>query len=420
MVMKVANQILYLFTRGDAEPLALRTGDLVSALVRDAAQEEVVLLLNGRQIRARSSAVLKPGERVHLVLQEKTGDGRLIFRIAGKHISSQFRDGDIQSLLRNWGIPEGEANILLARELHARGVAVTREEFLLLSGFLPARELSPELVKSLVHLWSRGLPLGPSQLHALAAFLRAPEEGLPDPFQLLAFLGENAFQAGKEILLSSQESREWLMAKLMGLKRNLGLDYEAQLRENVQEGGRRDFSPSPSLKSLLLSLTGDKAGREFPFFQARTLLQALTGLQLLHVYAPSEKGASLHLLGWLSLPERVAPFYLSFGESGDQEEKAGRIIQRQVYIHTVTPKLGRILTELRLVESYLSCMVTVEKEETREFIDSRRERLQNLLQDLPWPVIIFPCRLAGPRAIQENWLNHLCGIEREGKLDLRV
>ena len=172
---------------------------------------------------------------------------------------------------------------------------------------------------------------------------------------------ENAFQAGKEILLSSQESREWLMAKLMGLKRNLGLDYEAQLRENVQEGGRRDFSPSPSLKSLLLSLTGDKAGREFPFFQARTLLQALTGLQLLHVYAPSEKGASLHLLGWLSLPERVAPFYLSFGESGDQEEKAGRIIQRQVYIHTVTPKLGRILTELRLVESYLSCMVTVEK-----------------------------------------------------------
>jgi len=160
--------------------------------------------------------------------------------------------------------------------------------------------------------------------------------------------------------------------------------------------------------------------REFPFFQARALLQVLTGLQLLHVHFPVETGSSLHLLGWLSLPQGVAPFFLSFSETDDKEEGAGKKTLRQVYVHTITPGLGRVLTELRLVESYLTCGVTVEKEETQKVVNGHRERLQKMLQDLPWPVIILPCRLAGPRIIQENWLNHLCDIEGEGKIDLRI
>lgn len=149
--------------------------------------------------------------------------------------------------------------------------------------------------------------------------------------------------------------------------------------------------------------------------ELQVLLAKITGLQILHAGM-----WSLHCMGWLHLPGRDPPFFLSVQEE-DRGGGTGGDRYWEVVVFTRLPHLGPVVFELHRGGDRLTCIMTVEKDDARLLLEECRQRLLEALQDLPWQVQILPCRLRGTGTVREDWLRRIILPPPTGpQVDIRV
>lgn len=426
--------------------IRLQAGEMVRAVVRDVTAQEVVLLIRGQQVKAQTDTQLEPGQRVNLRVQD-VKDGRVVFQVVREDVAqgsiSSGKSAPGEVLLARHGLPATPGNLLLAQTLLETGKGdISKEGLLFLSRALSSNSTLTE-IQALVQLFAKGLPTNQSHVSPLEAFIKAfdnnnssftgPGVGqslasalasLPEGARLLESLSISFGENGKEIA-----------GKLAQLQERLGLDYEFNLRSKLEGQPRVSVSPSsnPSdsqeavknttAKEVLLNLLQLQAveGTQTPenLQAARTLLQILTGLQLLHL-GQGEQG-QLYLMGWLNWSKGLenSPFFLSFfqneqGGSGPGEPS------RQVMLKTFTPRLGAILADLRFFRGQLTVQVAVDNVAAQKVFNRYTHKLLAMMEDLPWRVQVLPCRLSEPHEQEGQWLQQYVEPIIPQTLDVRL
>lgn len=424
------NSLIIGSSRGTST-ISLQAGEIVSAFVKDVTNQEALLLIRGQSIPARLEAPLQPGQRVSLRVQE-IGENRIVFqqvREAGIRMSPRgFQPSPGEIFLQRHGMPLTNGNLLLAEALIAAGKEnVSPEELTLLSRILGSNP-TPSQVEGLVHLFTRGQPFQSSHVLPMENVMDAFAGNLiPD----LKLTGDNqlliqalmTMAGGKELLegLTISLGEDNIAHKLSQLQEKLGLDHEMRMETLVKEGKPLETRELPSAKESLLSLLGGE-GKLSPEAtnQARTLLSIITGLQLLHG-GQTEQG-QVFLMGWLNWGgenQDQSPFFLSFF----QNEKGGQgpgEPTRQVMIKTNTPSLGSILANVRIYGDYLSVEIGVEKPETQKVFNQYKNKLAEMLADLPWRIQILPCRLQTGEKKEEIRFKNFAQPANHQRVDIRL
>lgn len=432
--------------------IRLHSGEMVRALVKDVTNQEVVLIIHGHQVEAFTDVPLKAGERLDLqVVGLKKG--RMVFQVVQDNTPGSYGQAAPQltaeGLLVRHGLSLSPGNLLLAQTLLDNGVLhISKETLVYLSKMLTANP-SREEAQALVQLFSKGQPVYQSRIAALqalielfaneTAFSRSAENSvglnrlignlsmdvktnLPAEVFLRA-ASENNPNLWSELTISLGEERQALAGKLAALATRLGLDYESQLPERLEPPvNRADHqmrTGNPSLKEILLQYeaTVNPQSPETGL-AVRSLLQVLTGLQLLHL-GQAEQGY-IYLMGWLNWQEGLdaSPFFLSFFQDPKGGQGPGEP-GRQVMLKTRTPRLGSILGELRFFGNYLSVQLTVESVEAQKAFNRYIARLAAMMEDLPWTVHILPCKLAGKRE-KSKWWHRFVEPSIPQRLDVRL
>jgi hypothetical protein len=214
----------------------------------------------------------------------------------------------------------------------------------------------------------------------------------------------------------------------------LGLNYEFNLRNNLEGQAKAPASPASNpgdgqetvkittVKEVLLNLlqlqTVEGTQTSESLLAARTLLQVLTGLQLLHL-GQGEQG-QLYLMGWLNWFGELenSPFFLSFF----QDEKGGSgpgEPSRQIMLKTYTPRLGSIIADLRFFRRQLTVQVAVDNEPAQKVFNRYTDKLLAMMEGLPWMVQVLPCRLSEPRETGQ-WLQQYVEPITPQTLDVRL
>lgn len=447
---------------GDISPLGiiqsgksaiqLHSGEIVRALVKDVTNQEAVLIIRGHQVEAVTDVPLKAGERLDLQVVELK-EGRVVFRVVqentpgfhGQPASQLTAEG----LLLRHGLTPSAGNLLLAQALLDNGVVhITKESLVFLSKMLTVNP-SREEVQALVQLFSRGQPIHQSRVTALQALIElftnetAFSRSTGGSVALNRLIGnismdaktnmpaEAFFRAAtkdspnlwSELTVSLGEEKQLVAGKLAALSTRLGLNYESQLPERLDPSINRADDQfralNPSLKEILLQHEATPGTQSPETGQAvRSLLQVITGLQLLHL-GQAEQG-QIYLMGWLNWQDglEASPFFLSFFQDPKGGLGPGEP-SRQVMIKTHTPRLGSILGELRFFGNYLSVQLAVETTEAQKAFNRYAPELAAMMEDLPWTVHILPCRLAGKQE-KSKWWHAFVEPSIPQRLDVRL
>lgn len=419
--------------------IRLQAGETVRAFVRNVTDQEVLLLIRGQQIQARTDTRLQPGQQVTLRVQELL-EGRVVFQVIQEETAQgqlgATRSTPAEALLARQGLQATPGNLLLAQALLDSGKGdIPREQLLLLSRFM-GTDPSPTRVLALIQLVSKGLPLTNSPLAAMESFTEvfAGKNSQNTGLALLASLpGGGELAEGLSVVFG--EGSKQIAAKLAQVQEKLGIRHEALLRESMEtllkNPGRSAGAPEGSqavaknttVKELLLNLLNTAQALEINqspenLQAARTLLQVLTGLQLLHL-GQGEQG-QLYLMGWLQWPGGLEenPFFLSFF----QDEQGGRgpgEPSRQVMLKTFTPRLGSILADMRFFGRHLTIQVAVENATAQKAFNRYTAQLLTMMEGLPWQVQVLPCRLMEEKKTGQ-WLREYVEPVTSQRLDVRL
>ncbi|NLL17477.1 MAG: hypothetical protein GX262_00445 [Clostridia bacterium] len=425
--------------------LRLQAGETVRAVVRDVTDQEVLLLIRGQQVPAQTDTQLEVGQRVNLRVQE-VRDGRVVFQVVQEdRAQGQAQSGSrnpAEALLLRHGLTATSGNLLLAQTLLETGKGdISKEGLLFLSRALSSNP-SPTEVQTLVQLFAKGLPVGKSHVSALQAFIQTFMENN------LSFTGAGESQSLVKAIVSLPEGAKLLeglsiafgengkeiAGKLAQFQERLGLNYEFNLRNNLEGQAKAPASPASNpgdgqetvkittVKEALLNLlqlqTVEGTQTSESLLAARTLLQVLTGLQLLHL-GQGEQG-QLYLMGWLNWFGELenSPFFLSFF----QDEKGGSgpgEPSRQIMLKTYTPRLGSIIADLRFFRRQLTVQVAVDNEPAQKVFNRYTDKLLAMMEGLPWMVQVLPCRLSEPRETGQ-WLQQYVEPITPQTLDVRL
>jgi hypothetical protein len=425
--------------------LRLQAGETVRAVVRDVTDQEVILLIRGQQVPAQTDTQLEVGQRVNLRVQE-VRDGRVVFQVVQEDIAQgQVQSGSrtpAEALLFRHGLTATSGNLLLAQTLLETGKGdISKEGLLFLSRALSSNP-SPTEVQTLVQLFAKDLPLSKGHVAALETFVQTFMENN------LSFTGAGegqslakamaSFPEGAKLLeglsIAFGENGKEIAGKLAQFQERLGLNYEFNLRNELEGQPKVSVSPAAnpgdsqetvknlSVKEALLNLLQLQAAEGTQTSEniqaARTLLQVLTGLQLLHL-GQGEQG-QLYLMGWLNWFGELenSPFFLSFF----QDEKGGSgpgEPSRQVMLKTYTPRLGSIMADLRFFRGQLTVQVAVDNVQAQKVFNRYAGKLLAMMEDLPWRVQVLPCRLSEPREAGQ-WLQQYVEPITPQTLDVRL
>lgn len=431
--MQISRDLTFwLKSEGSTGQLKLETGEMVKALVKDVTSEQVVLLIRGQSITAKTETDLIPGQRVQLKVQDNI-DGKIVFQmVEGKEDAAAqgfFGRVSAESFLTRFGLSLTENNILMAQALLETGTqGISKEEIQFLARLL-GNNANKNDALALVQLYQKGLPLKNSHVLSLANFFQvfntSDQDGLLFNSQLdkmLALL-ERGNELSQKLVFSSKDGQN-MGQKLRELPARLGLEYEA----NIQKGDLNNISSitknMPSAKEALLLLS---QGQELPVVPspelletARFLLQSLTGLQLMNLGQTEEM--RLYLMGWLGFDEinkEQNPFFLSFFQNKGEGQGPGDPAH-QIMIKTSTPRLGSILSEIRFFGNKVSVEVTVDNAVTQKVFNEYQDKLAEMMSDLPWKVRILPCRLEEKTGTQQSWLQEYIEPSIPQNIDIRL
>lgn len=432
--------------------IQLHSGETVRALVKDVTNQEVVLLIRGHQVEAVTDVPLRAGERLNLQVVE-IKEGRMVFQVVQENPPAFHGTASPQltaeGLLNRHGLNSSPGNLLLAQTLLDNGlVHIPREALVYLSKMLTANP-SREEVQALVQLFSKGQPVHHSRVTALQALIELftndtafsrslANSGAFNRWNGNLPMGANTnmpaellFKAAakgspnlwSELTISLGEEKQPVAEKLAALPTRLGLDYESQLPDRlnppVNRGDGQIRDVAPSLKEILLQYEATANPQSPETGQAvRSLIQVLTGLQLLHL-GQADQGY-VYLMGWMNWQDGIeaSPFFLSFFQDPRGGQGPGEP-GRQVMLKTQTPRLGSILGELRIFGNYLSVQFAVETVETQTAFNRYAPQLATMMEDLPWTVHILPCRLASKQE-KSKWWDQFVEPAVPQRLDVRL
>ncbi|ASS75677.1 hypothetical protein CIG75_12205 [Tumebacillus algifaecis] len=184
--------------------LELKVGSVVRAtLMQHTGKDEVLLQIEGKTLRARLDASVKPGDQVDLLVTGEQKQGAMELKVVGQPIrgGEGGKQLDISGLVRMLNLPDTEESKALVQEFVNRGVPLkpdTVRAALAVLRSLP--QVTPSHIATLGKMAELGIPILPSSFEAMHTLENGPKlHELLTKIQstLLALLPEADSLAGK-------------------------------------------------------------------------------------------------------------------------------------------------------------------------------------------------------------------------------
>ncbi len=229
---------------GDVKELELRSGQVVSGLVLESADNEALIQINGAQVRAKLEVPLQPGQRTLLVVQPEQVDGLPVLKPADS-MSGSLAPGTLKDIVKSLGLPADKQWALdVVKQLQKDGVPLTRELGEALSkayASMPQGVSEGKWLQAAATAFQRGLPITPAVLSGLHQVMNGtPVHELLDQLQSqLKAWQESAAQPGGGAQPQQGGAKDALAARVLAL---LG-EGDALLRGAGAEAQRAGAQP---------------------------------------------------------------------------------------------------------------------------------------------------------------------------------